>query len=227
MLDKLKKYLFRRKTPVVFGDPKRLTPVSATFGTERGTPIDRYYIERFLASHAQCVAGAALEVAEPLYMHKFGGGRVSEPIVLAYGEGDTSEGVLAGDLSRRETLPQARFDCFVCTQTFNFIFEVKAAVEGAAWLLKPGGVLLGTVSGLSQISRYDMERWGDYWRFTDLSTRKLLEPHFSTVEIVTYGNALAASCFLQGVAVEDLPDRQLLDIVDPDYQLTIGFKAVK
>lgn len=86
-----------------------------------------------------------------------------------------------------------------------------------------------TVSGISQISRYDMDRWGDYWRFTDLSIRKLMESVFGegNVEIVTFGNALAATAFLQGLAIDDLPDTSLLDKKDLDYQITIGIKATK
>jgi hypothetical protein len=41
-----------------------------------------------------------------------------------------------------------------------------------------------------------------------------------------YGNVLTASAFLYGVATEDLSRRQL-DLHDPDFQVTIGIKAVK
>ena len=47
------------------------------------------------------------------------------------------------------------------------------------------------------------------------------------VEIITFGNALAATAFLQGLSVDDLPDASLLDKKDPDYQITIGIKATK
>jgi hypothetical protein len=125
-------------------------------------------------------------------------------------------------------LPVNSFDCFICTQAFNFIFEVGKAAEGAHYLLKPGGVLLATVAGISQISRYDMERWGDYWRFTDASVKRLLEPVFrGGLEIESFGNVLAATAFLQGVSVEDLPDRTLLDTYDQDYQLLISIVARK
>jgi len=132
-------------------------------------------------------------------------------------------------LTKPETLPKERIDCFICTQTLNFIFDVPKAIEGSYKVLKQGGVLLCTVSGISQISRYDMDRWGDYWRFTDLSIRKLMESVFGEghVEIVTFGNALAATAFLQGLAVDDLPDTFLLDKKDQDYQITIGIKATK
>ncbi len=40
-----------------FGDLRRLTPVSKEFGFERGLPIDRYYIEKFLAEHTSDIQG--------------------------------------------------------------------------------------------------------------------------------------------------------------------------
>jgi SAM-dependent methyltransferase len=126
------------------------------------------------------------------------------------------------------TLPENAFDCFICTSTFNFIFDVQKAVEGAHHLLKPGGVLLATVAGISQISRYDMDRWGDYWRFTSASVKRLFEPVFKGgLAIESFGNVLAATAFLQGVAVEDLPEKTLLDQQDPDYQMLITILAKK
>ena len=55
-------------------------------------------------------------------------------------------------------------------------------------MLKPGGYLLLTVSGpTAHISEYDMSRWGDYWRFTELSARKAFEKTFgqNNVEIMS------------------------------------------
>ncbi len=136
--------------------------------------------------------------------------------------------VIIGDLTKADTLPSERFDCFVCTQTLNFIYEVKVAVQGAHNLLTRGGSFIGTVPGISQISRYDMDRWGDYWRFTTLSLKRLLNDVFGgEVRVESFGNALSAQLFLQGVAVEDLPDSAMLDKQDDDYQLLIGFIAEK
>jgi hypothetical protein len=82
--------------------------------------------------------------------------------------------------------------------------------------------------GISQISRYDMDRWGDYWRFTNASVKRVFEKHFSPedLEINIFGNVLAATAFLQGIAVEDL-DSEQLSVVDPDYQVILGIRAVK
>jgi len=213
--------------PVVFENFLRTEPVSAKFGLDRGVPIDRYYIEKILQKNSESIQGKVLEISESTYSKMFGKNITSFEI-LHY-DNSNKQATIIGDLTDCSTLPENKMDCFICTQTFNFIYDVKKAIAGSWYLLKPQGVLLATVSGISQISRYDRDRWGDYWRFTDLSARLLFEECFGTgnVEIETFGNVLAAKAFLDGLAVEDLPDKAMLDIVDKDYPVTIGIKAVK
>jgi SAM-dependent methyltransferase len=214
------------RRPIKFENLKT-DPISRQFGFDRGTPIDRYYIDTFLQKNAGDIQGRVLEVAENTYSRRFGS-NISSYEVLHY-DNSNKNATIIGDLTEPETLPENAIDCFICTQTFNFIYDIQNAVTGCYRLLCDGGVLLCTVSGLSQISRYDMERWGDYWRFTDLSARKLFESVFNKdkIEIMIYGNVLAANTLLQGLAVEDLPNKHVLDKYDNDYQVTIGIKAVK
>ena len=90
------------------------------------------------------------------------------------------------------------------------IYDLRAAARQLYRALKPGGVLLATVPGISQISRYDMERWGDYWRFTSLSARRLIEEAGSMeVTVRTYGNVLSAIAFLHGLAADELREKEL------------------
>ena len=227
LVHKAVRLLTRRKVKVVFNDLKTTKPVSHLLGCDRGTPIDRWYIERFLAAHADLIRGRVLEVADNSYSRRFGGGRVEKFEVL-HANHDNPHATIVGDLTAPATLAENAVDCFICTQTFNFIFDVREAVKGACHILKPGGVLLATVSGISQISRYDMDRWGDYWRFTTASVEKLFVPVFKGgLEIESFGNVLAAIAFLQGVVVEDLPEAALLKDNDPDYQLLITVVARK
>ena len=227
MIPELIRYLTRRKVRVVFNDLSITKPASSIFGLDRGTPIDRHYIEKFLESRANLIRGRVLEIADSHYSKRFGGDRVEAFEVLHATPGNKAA-TMVGDLTNPATLPENAVDCFICTQTFNFVFDVQRAVQGAHHVLRPGGVLLATVAGISQISRFDMERWGDYWRFTTASVRKLFEPVFGGgVEIGSLGNVLAATAFLQGIAVEDLPDPSLLDENDSDYQLIITVVARK
>lgn len=198
-------------------------PVSRVFGFNRGTPIDRYYIESFLRSHAALITGSVLEIADSTYTKKFATPPF-HPEILHFEQ--SPHATIIGDLTQQETLPHKTMNCFICTQTLNFIYDIHSAMRGARYLLKDTGVLLATVSGLAQISRYDMDRWGDYWRLTDRSLARLAEDAgFSKVQVVSYGNAMAASAFIQGLACEDLPVPKLLDAVDPDYPILLGLVA--
>jgi hypothetical protein len=49
------------------GDLRRVTPFSRRFGSDRGFPVDRYYIERFLVAHAHDVRGRVLEIKDDYY----------------------------------------------------------------------------------------------------------------------------------------------------------------
>ena len=214
---------------VEFSNLSGIEPVSRLFGIERGQPVDRYYIEKFLGSNRNLIRGKILEVASDGYSRKFTGNSAKPEFHIMCPERSPGPNSFDADLTRPETLPGNQYDCFTCTQTYNFIYEVQEAVKGTHLLLKNDGVLLATVSGISQISNYDKDRWGDYWRFTAQSVSRLFGEVFGNenVEVVTYGNLMASMAHLQGLAIEDLPEMNLLDTYDPDYPVIIGIKAKK
>ena len=218
--------IIRKRSPIIFNDNLRLTPISSTFGFERGTPIDRYYITSFIKTQKEYIKGNVLEVADDLYSKKFVSDKVKKIDVL-----DTklnNKVTIVGDLTKIDSLPADQYDCFICTQTLNFIFEINSAIDGIYHLLKPGGCLIGTVAGICQISRYDMDRWGDYWRFTSASLSKLFENVFGTKPYIeTFGNVATACALLQGIAVEDLPSIEILAKSDPNYEVVLGILARK
>ena len=201
--------------------------MSRTFGFERGKPVDRWYIERFLAEHAADVRGRVLEVAESTYTGWYGGDDVTTSDVLYAAEGNP-DATVVGDLTTGAGIPEAAYDCFICTQTLQFVYDVRAAVAGTRALLAPGGVLLATVPGISQISREDMRDWGDWWRFTARSAQRLFGDVYGddNVEVRQHGNVRAAAAFLYGLAAEDL-DASALGAVDPDFHLLMTVRAVR
>jgi SAM-dependent methyltransferase len=210
-----------------FGDLRRVTPIDPMFGGGRGKPVDRHYIERFLASHSADIRGHVLEVAEDAYTRRYGGRRVTRSDIIHANDSNPAATVIA-DLAEASDVPSNTFDCFICTQTLTYIYSVQSAIETIHRILKPGGVLLATVPGISQISPYDRDRWGEYWRFTTQSLRRLLGDAFPSenVSVEAYGNVLASTAFLQGLAVEDLRLDEL-DHHDQRYEMLIAGRAVK
>jgi hypothetical protein len=206
---------------------RRLTPVSRIFGLDRGQSIDRYYIESFLQKHTADIRGCVLEIGNSTYTRQFGCQQVTRSEVLHVMSSHPAATII-GNFETGEGVPQECFDCMILTQTLPFIYDIKAAVAHIYAALSPGGVLLATLSGISQISRYDMERWGDYWRFTSLSARRLFEEVFppANVTVEAYGNVLAATAFLYGLASHELRTQEL-DFRDPDYEVLMTVRAVK
>ena len=212
---------------VRFGNLRRVEPISRVFGLDRGQAIDRYYIENFLARHCADVRGSVLEVADDEYTRRFGGEGVTQSHVLYAHEGNPRATIVA-DLSSGDSIQSNSFDCIILTQTLQYIYDTRAAIQTLYHSLKPGGVLLATFPGIGQISRYDMDRWGDYWRFTTLSAQKLFEEAFLPGDVIveSCGNVLSAISLLQGLAVEDVREEELKHH-DPDYEMLITVRAIK
>jgi hypothetical protein len=229
MIKLLRKILKKAKRDVLSPAPwdnlRRLKPLSTSFGFDRGTPVDRYYIESFLEKNRADIKGSVLEIAESSYSKQFGA-NVTSFEVLHVQEG--RQVTIVGDLTSKASLPADNIDCFICTQTFNFIYDFKTAIEGAYHLLKPGGVLLATLAGATQISAYDAQRWGDYWRFTSQSAAKVFGEVFGedNITVTSYGNVLTCTAILHGMAVEELTKDEL-EYQDPVYPIIIAVRAVK
>ena len=172
--------------------------------------------------------GHVLEFGDDRYIRQFGGGKVTRVDVIDVVANRPGQTIKA-DLSRAEHISSGTFDCIICTQTLQMIFEIRAAIGHLVRILKPGGVLLATDHGISRIARREgIDPWGEYWHVTSQSARRLfgevLPP--ASVGVSTYGNVLACVASLHGLAAEELrPDE--LDYADPNYELIVAVRAVK
>jgi len=194
-------------------------PISSLFGFDRGIPIDRYYIEAFLSENRMHIKGMTIEIADNAYTKRFGE-RVTRSLILHVSDKGAD---IIGNLETGEGLPVELADCIIMTQTLSFIYDIKSAVKHSLQMLKKGGCLLVTNPGITQISRYDYDRWGQYWSFTDKTIRRLFEEHVpkENITTATYGNVKTAACFLYGMASEELV-KQDLNYNDPNYQLVVA-----
>jgi SAM-dependent methyltransferase len=212
---------------VDFGELRRLTPISKSWGADRGGPVDRFYIDRFLRRWAADIHGRVLEVGTDRYAKSFGAERVTHVDVLHVAERKPAVTII-GDLQTGDGLSPESFDCVILTQTLQCIFDVGGALRTAERILVPGGSLLITAPGISKISRYDMDRWGYYWSFTSASMARLIAAAFrdAEVEIESPGNVLSAIAFLHGLGAAELCDDEL-EHDDPDYPVLVTARVRK
>jgi len=208
-----------------FGHFWRLVSISNVWGFDRGLPIDRYYIEQFLQRQSADVRGYVLEVCANTYTTKFGGDRVTknEVLNLLQSPGTT----IQADLVSAPQIPSNTFDCIICTQTLQLIYDLRSAVATLYRILRPGGILLATFPGITHTQDAG---WSQYWcwSLTPNSARRLFNELFppDKVHVEAFGNVLAAVSFLHGVAAEELKAEEL-DFRYPAFDVAITLRASK
>ncbi|PWS33280.1 class I SAM-dependent methyltransferase [Pedobacter paludis] len=211
---------------ISWGDFDRTEPFSNVFGFDRGGPVDRYYIDNFLASEADSIFGNVLEVADNAYTLKYGGNRVIKSDVLHVNK-DAPGATYIADLSKADSLPSDYFDCIILTQTLQFIFDYSSALKHCYRMLKKGGSLLVTVPGISPIERGEWHKsW--LWSFNEALINKIFTEicSESSLEIKGYGNVYAAVSFLHGVGLDEV-DKTKLDIRDNSFDVIISIRLTK
>lgn len=213
--------LARLRRPAILGTLRRTRPLSDVWGFDRGTPVDRFYIERFLGEHRRDIRGACLELMDSGYTRLYGAG-VDRAEVLDIDPANR-KATIVDDLTQGGELPSDTFDCFILTQTLHIVYDVRAAIRTAHRVLKPGGVLLATVPAVSRVWRPE----NDFWRFTEWSIGPLMREAFGDgVAVQSYGNVLSAIAFLTGLAHEELTQREL-EARDPRFPVIVSVRAVK
>lgn len=209
--------LKRLVRPVRWGTLRRLEPVSARWGFDRGTPVDRFYLDRFFSFVAPVIRGRVLEVRDPAYTSRFGHDVTSVELVDIDPRND--EATIVADLGEAGSLPLESFDCAILPQTLQFVDDPRETLANLWQSLVPGGALIVTVPCLSRVDPDAGE--ADRWRWLPSGLRQLLAQACgpaAQVDVVTFGNLLAATAFLHGVAAEELRQTEL-ETVDSSHAI--------
>ena len=219
-----KQKIRRRTNRLRLGMLHRAEPFSE-WSRSRGTPIDRVYIEEFLAANRAAIRGRVLEVQDAQYTDRFGTG-VTHSEVLDI-DSSNAQATVIGDLAAADGLPVTGIDCFILTQTLQYVSDPRQAIVNCHSLLRPGGVLLATVPTITRIDS-GYEENIDRWRFTARACEDLFGAVFgeSNTTVAAHGNLLAAVAFLAGLAAEEFAVADLSRNV-PEYQMVVTIRAEK
>jgi SAM-dependent methyltransferase len=182
----------------------RIRPYSTRFGADRGTPLDRIYIERFLARHADAIHGEVLEVQDDRYTKQFG--RSFHANVLDI-RATNRRATIVADLCKPGSLPREQFDCVILTHTLQLLEDPAVALGNIGASLVPGGVALITVPSLGRLDLGDR----DYWRWVPSGLEVLCRRAMpdTEVQVSAYGNAGTGAAFFVGLSAENVGRRVL------------------
>lgn len=196
-----------------------IRPVGKKYGSDRGGSICRYYLEQFMLQQKNAICGKVLEIGDRNYTERFGKDVSSYVLHFDDSYKETTFD-FKGDLRTGEGIEEDFYDCIICTQVLDFVQDITKTPEVLIHSLKIGGKLLVSVSGISTICRYDMEKYGQYWNFTDKSLKNMFTSDNTECEVWTKGNCKVACAFLQGMSYTELTEQELQE-TDEDFQVVI------
>lgn len=190
---------------------------------QRGKPVHRYYLEKYLGELSMDVRGRCLEFYADSYTTLFGGERVTKLDILNL-ETDIPDTTIVADLTKRNSIPGDTFDCIICTYVLHIIYEKEKAVAELFRILKPGGVLFVSVPSIT----IHYQQFPELWRFTVDGLHAMLSENFGAPNVTArgYGNSLTAAGEIRGLAVGDFTESELA-YHDPRYPLIVCARAVK
>lgn len=202
---------------------RSLEPLSMKFGFDRGTPIDRFWMNDFLTKNQNLIKGHCLEVTDDAYLVQYGGKKVTKTDVLDI-DRKNKKATIYGDIQNLDMIKDDTYDCIILTNVLGIIPDYEAAVRECHRILKPGGTLLLTVSSFSPTR--DLE--ANLWRFTVTSAKFVFGKYFSPkkLDIQSYGNVLTGQCFWVGMSQEELTLEEL-SYQDPRFSCLVAVKATK
>lgn len=205
-----------------WGNLRRTTPFSSYFGFDRGTPIDRYYLDKFLATYADRITGDVLEMQGCDYTARFGHDvRTAQSIDV---NPDVRPSILCDLADAEGGVPSGRYDCFLLPNTLQHVRRLRPALANIYRIVKPGGWILASAAGLLPL----IPDGPDYWRMTPGGWRELLGELWpaSRIHVEGHGNCLAAIAAMHGLALEELTSREL-DAADSRFPVLITIACHK
>lgn len=194
-----------------WGNFRRTTPFSTYFGFDRGTPVDRYYLNKFLQANQSLIAGDVLEIQTTAYTRKFGREvRCAHSLDID----PQHEVTYTCDLASCDIVASNSYDCFLLPNTLQHLRYLEPALCNALRIIRPGGVILASACGFVPL----IPDGPDYWRLSGEGWKEVAHRVWPGCEIhvESYGNCLVVLAAVMGLALEEL-DPHELELSDPRY----------
>jgi SAM-dependent methyltransferase len=208
--------LARGKELPRWGNLRRTQPFSTHFGADRGTPVDRYYIERFFRENQEQIRGEVLEIQGSGYTQRYGRDvRAAHSIDVNPAVNPT---VLCDLAESDDALPSERYDCFLMPSTPQHLRRVEPSLRQALRVLKPGGVILATCAAFVPL----IPDGPDYWHSSAAGWQEITQRTWPgcEVRVNSHGNCLVAVAAMMGLAVEEISAEELT-VNDPRFPVVV------
>ena len=203
-----------------WGDLKKTVPICQAFGLTRGTPVDRYYLSKFVEEIRHQVLGNVLEIGgtpKDKDFYQLDGASSYKILNLEPGLGVD----IVGDVHDPSVIEPDSFDAIVIFNVLEHCYAPWIAVENIYKWLKVGGKCFAMVPNSIRVHATPV----DYWRPLPDAFAWMFK-NFSTSRLYVYGNPISVIASFHGIAMEELTSEEL-DAFHPDYPVATCIVAEK
>ncbi|MBK1987560.1 class I SAM-dependent methyltransferase [Sphaerospermopsis aphanizomenoides BCCUSP55] len=203
-----------------WGDLKKTVPICQAFGLTRGKPVDRYYLNKFIAEIYPQITGNILEIGgipKDKDFYQVNPGSSYQIMNLEPGLGID----IVGDAHDVSMIQPESFDSIITFNVLEHCYAPWQVVENIYTWLKPGGKCFAMVPSAVRLHATPMDYWRPLpdafaWMFRNFSQKKLY----------VYGNPISVIASYHGIATEELTTEEL-DAFHPDYPVATCIVAQK
>ncbi|MTJ10986.1 methyltransferase domain-containing protein [Anabaena sp. UHCC 0204] len=203
-----------------WGDLKKTVPICQAFGLTRGTPVDRYYLSKFLTEIQPQIFGNILEIGgtpKDKDFYQVNPGTSYKILNIEAGPGVD----IVGDVHEEAIVEPNSFDSIIIFNVLEHCYAPWIAVENIQKWLKPGGKCFAMVPSAIRLHATPM----DYWRPLPDAFAWIFR-NFSQQKLYVYGNPISVIASYHGIAQEELTAEEL-DAFHPDYPVATCIVAEK
>lgn len=203
-----------------WGDLKKTVPICQAFGLTRGTPIDRYYLNKFIGEVKHEIIGNVLEIGgtpKDKDFYQINPGTSYKILNLEPGPGVD----IVGDVHDPSIIEPESFDSIIIFNVLEHCYAPWIAVENMLTWLKPGGKCFAMVPSAIRVHATP----ADYWRPLPDAFAYIFR-NYTQQQLYIYGNPTTVIASYHGIAVEELTTEEL-DAYHPDYPVATCIMATK
>ncbi|PLZ81071.1 class I SAM-dependent methyltransferase [Fischerella thermalis] len=203
-----------------WGDLKKTVPICQAFGLTRGTPVDRYYLRKFIDDIHPQVVGNILEVGgtpKDKDFYQMNPGSSYRILNLESGPGVD----IVGDVHDVSVIKPNSLDSVIIFNVLEHCYAPWIAIENIHTWLKEGGKCFAMVPNAIRVHATPV----DYWRPLPDAFAWMFR-NFSQQKLYVYGNPITVIASYHGIAVEELTPEEL-DAFHPDYPVATCIVAEK
>jgi hypothetical protein len=203
-----------------FGNFKRLIPFCPDYGYSRGTPIDRYYLNRFIEEIRDEVTGNTLEIGGAKQNQQLYGFSRANPYRALDMKAKTGVDIV-GDVHNPDLCRNNSLDSIIIFNVLEHCERPWVVVDNIHNWLKERGKVFCMVPTAQRIHGAP----NDFWRILPDAMGTLFSK-FSALKLLSYGNPITTISSLMGIAAEEL-SREDLESLNNEYPVATCVVAQK